>query len=157
MERRLGEVGSEIPLDELVIGDRYTVTYHDRTYGVRQDERIKSFRGTLRVIQIWPEQLDGQRGARAGDRFFHFENAGDFSSGTPVPNFGLHEALIIRVEKYNIAPYGIPGLSRKINEYIGGRKKRRRKKRTRKRRKSRRKKKTKKRGRKKKKKTKRRR
>ena len=136
MERRTGQVVSEIPLDELVIGGRYTITYIDHNFERDGGDRIKSFRGTLENIQIWPQQLDGRHGARAGDRFFHFENTTIIdSSGNPVPNIGLHEALIIRVEKYNIAPYGIPGLSRKINEYTGGRKKRRRKKRTRKRRK----------------------
>tara|TARA_A100001234_G_C12345378_1_gene267708 strand:- start:47 stop:517 length:471 start_codon:yes stop_codon:yes gene_type:complete len=149
MERRTGQVVSEIPLDQLVVGDRYTITYIDNNFERDGGDRIKTFRGTLETIQIWPERLDGRFGARAGDRFFHFENTSDFSSGNQFRgvSFGLHEALIIRVEKYNIAPYGIPGLSKKINEYIGGRKKRRRK-----RTKKRRKKKTKKRGRKKKKK-----
>ena len=124
MERRTDEVVSEIPLDELVIGNRYTITYIDHMFRRMGGDRIKTFRRTL--YQIWEF-------GRAHPQIFRFVDIRDLSSGgNVVEPLTINEGHIIRVEKYNIAPYGISELSKKINEYIGGRKKRRRKKSTKK-------------------------
>ena len=126
MERRTGEVVSEIPLDELVIGNRYTITYIDDMYLRMGGDRIKTFRGTLFHSFVFPYRLDGVGLERAGDRMFRFVDIRDLSSGLYVQDpLTLHEGRIVRVEKYNIAPYGISDLSKKINQYIGGLKKRR--------------------------------
>ena len=107
-----GTVFKDIDLNNLKVGQRYTVTH---TNG-------EIMRGTL--------SLDVRQNRRAGDRQLIFDFDG-------VGRMNIPANLVARIQQYNVGPNEDTGGL--INEYIGGRRKRRTKKRRKSRRKKRRK------------------
>jgi len=107
--KKRGGVLKDIALNDIKVGQRYTVTI--TSYQALFPTGF--FRGTFEGEQERNQQ-----------RHFHFSTT---TTELPRPNapieISIPEEEIQRVQQYNITPYGDPYLATRINAFVGGRRK----------------------------------